>query len=235
MNKHHNLPSIFVAMDFDSIDDAKNLALKIDPNKCGIKIGKELFTSSGPELVKWFHKQGFKTFLDLKYHDIPNTVSKACKSAARLGVSIVNVHALGGEKMMLSAKKGLEEIQSDTLLIAVTILKSPAQKSLQSIGLEKGLDESVKSLAQQAAKCRLDGIVCSALDLKNIKNLMPKNFIFVTPGVRLHKTNDDQKRVMTPNEAFKAGSTILVVGRPITEANDPSQILNKIYSDFTAN
>ena len=106
MNKHHNLPSIFVAMDFDSIDDAKNLALKIDPNKCGIKIGKELLTSSGPELVKWFHDQGFKTFLDLKYHDIPNTVSKACKSAARLGVSIVNVHALGGEEMMLSAKKG---------------------------------------------------------------------------------------------------------------------------------
>ena len=222
-------------MDFNDINQAKEFAKKIDPKLCGLKIGKELFTSTGPDLIKWFHEKGFKTFLDLKFHDIPTTVKKACISAAKLGVAIVNVHALGGEEMMRSAKEGLKEINSDTLLIGVTILTSHDENSLQAIGLSRGLKDSVKSLAQQAVNCGLDGVVCSAMDLEFVKPILPNNFIFITPGIRLHPTNDDQKRIMTPALAINAGATILVIGRPITEAKDPNEIINQIYSNLNAN
>ena|SRR6056300_31411 len=235
MNKLLNLPKIFVAMDFNDINLAKEFTKKIDSKLCGLKIGKELFTSTGPDLIKWFHEKGFKTFLDLKFHDIPTTVKKACISAAKLGVAIVNVHALGGEEMMRSAKEGLKEINSDTLLIGVTILTSHDENSLQAIGLSRGLKDSVKSLAQQAVNCGLDGVVCSAMDLEFVKPILPNNFIFITPGIRLHPTNDDQKRIMTPALAINAGATILVIGRPITEAKDPNEIINQIYSNLNAN
>ena len=235
MNKLLNLPKIFVAMDFNDINLAKEFTKKIDPKLCGLKIGKELFTSTGPDLIKWFHEKGFKTFLDLKFHDIPTTVKKACISAAKLGVAIVNVHALGGEEMMRSAKEGLKEINSDTLLIGVTILTSHDENSLQAIGLSRGLKDSVKSLAQQAVNCGLDGVVCSAMDLEFVKPILPNNFIFITPGIRLHPTNDDQKRIMNPALAINAGPTILVIGRPITETKDPNEIINQIYSNLNAN
>jgi len=180
-------------------------------------------------------KKVLKPFLDLKFHDIPTTVKKACISAAKLGVAIVNVHALGGEEMMRSAKEGLKEINSDTLLIGVTILTSHDENSLQAIGLSRGLKDSVKSLAQQAVNCGLDGVVCSAMDLEFVKPILPNNFIFITPGIRLHPTNDDQKRIMTPALAINAGATILVIGRPITEAKDPNEIINHIYSNLNAN
>jgi len=137
--------------------------------------------------------------------------------------------------MMRSAKEGLKEINSDTLLIGVTILTSHDENSLQAIGLSRGLKDSVKSLAQQAVNCGLDGVVCSAMDLEFVKPILPNNFIFITPGIRLHPTNDDQKRIMTPALAINAGATILVIGRPITEAKDPSEIINQIYSNLNAN
>ena len=235
MNILHILPKFFFPLYFNDINLTKEFTKKIDPKLCGLKIGKELFTSTGPDLIKWFHEKGFKTFLDLKFHDIPTTVKKACISAAKLGVAIVNVHALGGEEMMRSAKEGLKEINSDTLLIGVTILTSHDENSLQAIGLSRGLKDSVKSLAQQAVNCGLDGVVCSAMDLEFVKPILPNNFIFITPGIRLHPTNDDQKRIMTPALAINAGATILVIGRPITEAKDPNEIINQIYSNLNAN
>ena len=226
MNKLRNFPKIFIALDFNDIEKAKNFVNNLNPGLCGLKIGKELFTSCGPNFIDWAHKKNFKTFLDLKFHDIPTTVKKSCISAANLGVSIINIHALGGKEMMLSAKEGLLESKSNALLIAVTILTSHDEASVIEIGLHKGLKNNIESLAIQAAECDLDGIVCSAEDIKAIKTILPKNFIYITPGIRLKRNqSNDQKRIMSPKMALKEGSDILVIGRSITESKNPNQTL----------
>jgi orotidine-5'-phosphate decarboxylase len=229
---NNQLPKIFIALDFGDEDTAKTFVKKLSPNLCGLKVGKELFTSSGPSLIKWIHEKGFSTFLDLKFHDIPTTVKKACRTAANLGVSILNVHALGGAKMMDAAREGVNESDNNPLLVAVTILTSHDEDSLRDIGIQGNLQQTINKLAIDAARAKLDGIVCSAQDIPLVKDTLPDNFIFITPGIRLNDEKDDQKRIMTPNDAIKNGASFLVIGRPVTLSDDPLKTLIKINDEI---
>lgn len=229
---NNQLPKIFVALDFSDEDTAKTFVKKLSPNLCGLKVGKELFTSSGPSLIKWIHEKGFSTFLDLKFHDIPTTVKKACRAAADLGVSILNVHALGGLKMMDAAREGVNESDNNPFLVAVTILTSHDEDSLKDIGIQGNLQQTINKLAIDAARAKLDGIVCSAQDIPLVKDTLPDNFIFITPGIRLNDEKDDQKRIMTPNDAIKNGASFLVIGRPVTLSDDPVKTLIKINDEI---
>ena len=222
---------IFVAIDTMLINDAKKLINQLSSKHCGIKIGKELFTSCGPEIVLWAKKEGFKIFLDLKFHDIPNTVMKACESSSRLNVDIMNVHALGGKEMMLAAKNAVSNTQIK--LIGVTLLTSHNQDFIKEVGLKGSIDECVKRLAISTAESGLDGIVCAAPDIPNIRKYVPSDFIFITPGIRLGKINgDDQKRAANPIDAVNFGSDILVIGRPITGDPNPLEVLLKVYGQL---
>ena len=228
-----NNPKLFVAFDFNDLNNAKEFSKKLDPQQCGIKVGKELFTCGGPAIVEWFQSQGFKIFLDLKFHDIPNTVKRACHAASKLGVWMLNVHAMGGNEMLIAAKEGVDQSNENPYLIAVTILTSMNDANLNEIGINHSVDEEILKLALNVATHNLDGIVCSAGDLKNIKPYLPKDFIYVTPGIRpIVDLNNDQKRTITPEDAVKEGSSILVVGRPITASQNPAlaleEIINKI-------
>lgn len=229
---NNQLPKIFVALDFSDEDTAKTFIKKLSPNLCGLKVGKELFTSSGPSLIKWIHEKGFSTFLDLKFHDIPTTVKKACRAAADLGVSILNVHALGGLKMMEAAREGVNESDNNPFLVAVTILTSHDEDSLKDIGIQGNLQQTINKLAIDAARAKLDGIVCSAQDIPLVKDTLPDNFIFITPGIRLNDEKDDQKRIMTPNDAIKNEASFLVIGRPVTLSDDPVKTLIKINDEI---
>ena len=224
---------IFIAIDLQNLDQTKELIYKLSPKYCGIKVGKELFTVGGPKLIEWIQKKGFEIFLDLKFHDIPNTVRNACRAAANLGVSIINVHALGGIDMMKAGKEGIENSNFSPKLIGVTLLTSHNQDSLAEIGLYGSINEQILRLAKNVKSSGLDGIVCSAIDIENIKKTLPSNFIYITPGIRLeHSLKDDQKRIMTPQEAIKAGSNILIIGRPITKSNNPEETLLSIYNQI---
>jgi orotidine-5'-phosphate decarboxylase len=227
------LPKLFIAIDQNDTNKAKELIQKLPPEKCGIKVGKELFTACGPEMIEWIQEKGFKVFLDLKYHDIPNTVKQACYVASKMGVSILNVHALGGKDMMLAAKEGIDKSNNDPYLIAVTLLTSMDSNSLKEIGLTSSINEHILTLAKNASQANLDGIVCSAQDIKNIKSALPESFLYVTPGIRLSTGKDDQKRVSSPKEAVKMGSNILVIGRPITQAKNPEAVLNEIMNEIS--
>ena len=229
---NNQLPKIFVALDFGDEATAKTFVKKLSPNLCGLKVGKELFTSSGPSLIKWIHEKGFSTFLDLKFHDIPTTVKKACRAAADLGVSILNVHALGGLKMMEAAREGVNESDNNPFLVAVTILTSHDEDSLKDIGIQGNLQQTINKLAIDAARAKLDGIVCSAQDIPLVKDTLPDNFIFITPGIRLNDEKDDQRRIMTPNDAIKNGASFLVIGRPVTLSDDPVKTLIKINDEI---
>jgi len=229
---NNQLPKIFVALDFGDEATAKTFVKKLSPNLCGLKVGKELFTSSGPSLIKWIHEKGFSTFLDLKFHDIPTTVKKACRAAANLGVSILNVHALGGLKMMDAAREGVNESDNNPFLVAVTILTSHDENSLKDIGIPGNLQQTINKLAIDAARAKLDGIVCSAQDIPLVKDTLPDNFIFITPGIRLNDEKDDQKRIMTPNDAIKNGASFLVIGRPVTLSDEPVKTLIKINDEI---
>ena len=184
-------------------------------------------------MIEWIQEKGFKVFLDLKYHDIPNTVKQACYVASEMGISILNVHALGGKDMMLAAKEGIDKSNNDPYLIAVTLLTSMDSNSLKEIGLTSSINEHILTLAKNASQANLDGIVCSAQDIKNIKSALPESFLYVTPGIRLSTGKDDQKRVSTPLEAIKMGSDVIVIGRSITEAEHPEAVLNQIYDEIT--
>ena len=220
---------IFVALDCSSELDAHQIINELDSEFCGIKVGKELFTAAGPKIIDYIHNKGFKVFLDLKYHDIPNTVKKACKNASNLGVYMLNVHAMGGSEMMLSAKEGVDQSQNKPILIGVTILTSHNQKSLENIGYDKSINHYIKNLALNVADCGLDGVVCSANDLNFLKPILPENFHLVTPGIRLNNTKKhDQQRVSSPEDAKTLGSTMLVIGRSITEDPHPLEVLKKI-------
>ncbi|NOI80456.1 orotidine-5'-phosphate decarboxylase [Vibrio tubiashii] len=221
---------VIVALDYDNQADALAFVDRIDPSSCRLKVGKEMFTLFGPDFVKELHKRGFSVFLDLKFHDIPNTCSKAVRAAAELGVWMVNVHASGGERMMTASREILEPYGKDRpLLIGVTVLTSMEQSDLAGIGLNIAPQEQVIRLANLTKNSGLDGVVCSAQESSMLKSELGKEFKLVTPGIRpAGAAVGDQKRIMTPVDAIQAGSDYLVIGRPITQAADPAAVLADI-------
>lgn len=220
---------IIVALDSASIAEALALADSLDPTLCRLKVGKELFTRSGPAIVEALHQRQFEVFLDLKFHDIPNTTAQAVLAAADMGVWMVNVHASAGEKAMSLAKRRLLDGNYQTLLIAVTVLTSMDQTMLAQIGVESDLDTQVSRLAQLTQCSGLDGVVCSAQEAKVIKALCGHDFKLITPGIRLPEdSNDDQQRICTPKQALAEGSDYLVIGRSITQALNPTAKLQQI-------
>ncbi|MCO4799256.1 MAG: orotidine-5'-phosphate decarboxylase [Colwelliaceae bacterium] len=225
-----NDPKVVVALDFDNQVDAFAFVDKIQPSDCRLKVGKEMFTYFGPDFVKQLVDKGFDVFLDLKFHDIPNTVAKAVAAAAELGVWMVNVHASGGLKMMEKAKESLSDYGDKApLLIAVTVLTSMGEDDLKGLGITKSPAEQVNHLAHLTKKAGLDGVVCSAQEAKSLKQNLGQDFKLITPGIRPAGASvDDQKRVMTPKEAMEVGVDYLVIGRPITKSDDPHQVLQEI-------
>ncbi len=230
-----NNPRIIVPLDFSTAEQALELVKKLQPDLCRLKVGKELFTKTGPVLVEKLISKGFDVFLDLKFHDIPTTVAKACAVAADLGVWMVNVHASGGSEMMSLAREEIEKKSHCPLLIGVTILTSMNRETLGELGIQCSVDEQVMRLAQLTSDAGLDGVVCSAHEVKILRDNFDEEFILVTPGIRPGGSNkDDQKRVMTPGQAIKAGSDYLVIGRPITQAANPAQALKDISEEISA-
>jgi orotidine-5'-phosphate decarboxylase len=226
-------PKIIIALDYPIAAPALALADRLDPTLCRLKVGKELFTSTGPSLLEKLVRRGFEIFLDLKFHDIPNTTAQACKAAAGLGVWMVNVHALGGRKMLEAACEAIANSTKRPKLIAVTMLTSLAQQDLAEIGIDAKLSDLVLRLATLARDCGLDGVVCSAQEAGLLRRNCGNEFCLVTPGIRLVNTDtDDQIRVTTPKAALQAGSNYLVVGRPITQATDPLQALLEIKREI---
>ncbi|WP_133181015.1 orotidine-5'-phosphate decarboxylase [Shewanella decolorationis] len=225
---------ILVALDYDNKNHALQLIDQLDPNMCRLKVGKEMFTLFGPQLVKDIHDRGFDLFLDLKFHDIPNTVAKAVSAAAELGVWMTNVHASGGLAMMEAAKKALQPYGKDApLLIAVTVLTSMSDEDLKLIGIDVPAFEHVQRLAKLTKQAGLDGVVCSAQEASVLKSLLGRDFKLITPGIRpVGSDVGDQHRVMTPPEALAAGSDYLVIGRPITKAADPLAVLQAIHQSL---
>ncbi|HBV75868.1 MULTISPECIES: orotidine-5'-phosphate decarboxylase [Vibrio] len=220
-------PKVIVALDYDNQNDALAFVDNIDPALCRLKVGKEMFTLLGPDFVRQLHAKNFSVFLDLKFHDIPNTCSKAVRAAAELGVWMVNVHASGGERMMTASRDILEPYgKNRPLLIGVTVLTSMEQMDLAGIGLDITPQDQVKRLAQLTKNSGLDGVVCSAHESSMLKVDLGKEFKLVTPGIRPAGSDaGDQRRIMTPAEAMTAGSDYLVIGRPITQAQNPNQVL----------
>jgi orotidine-5'-phosphate decarboxylase len=228
-----NDPKIIIALDYPAAGPALALADKLEPKLCRLKVGKELFTATGPVLVEKLMERGYEVFLDLKFHDIPNTVAQACKAAASLGVWMINVHALGGRKMLVAAREAVDSCVHQPILIAVTMLTSLAQEDLDAIGITATPAEMVLRLATLARNSGLDGVVCSAQESALLRGQFGGEFCLVTPGIRqAQDSNDDQTRVMTPQAALQAGSSYLVVGRPITQAKDPLQALLDINQEI---
>jgi orotidine-5'-phosphate decarboxylase len=226
---------IIVPLDFNTAEQALQLVEKLQPDLCRLKVGKELFTKAGPTLVEKLIEKGFDVFLDLKFHDIPTTVAKACAVAADLGVWMLNVHASGGSEMMSLAREEVEKQSHRPLLIGVTILTSMNQEALTELGIQCTVEEQVLRLAQLASDAGLDGVVCSAHEVTMLRDNLGGEFKLVTPGIRPDgSNNDDQKRVMTPGQAISAGSDYLVIGRPITQAADPAQALKDISEEISA-
>ena len=226
---------VIVALDFDDADKAMALVDQLDPAACKLKVGKEMFTLFGPEFVKSLIAKGFDIFLDLKFHDIPNTVAKACKAAAEMGVWMVNVHASGGMEMMKAAKNAIAgSSHPQTKLIAVTVLTSMDQAQLNDVVPEVSPAEQVKKLAQLTADSGLDGVVCSAKEAVMLRETHNDEFLLVTPGIRPAGADvGDQKRVMTPVDAIDAGVSYLVMGRPITQAENPLAALQAVNQSLT--
>lgn len=224
---------IIVALDFADAASALTLVGQLDPALCRLKVGKELFTVAGPELVRTLVARGFDVFLDLKFHDIPNTVAAACRAAAGLGVWMLNVHASGGRRMMAAAREALADLPHPPLLIAVTVLTSMSAEDLAEVGVADAPADQVLRLARLAQSCKLDGVVCSAQEASMLRADLGAAFRLVTPGIRPAGAEvGDQRRVMTPEEALRAGATDLVIGRPITAAADPLAALKQIQSDI---
>lgn len=222
---------IIVAIDKHNLDEALMLADSLDPTLCRLKVGKELFTTCGPNVVKSLQNRGFEIFLDLKFHDIPNTTAQAVLAAADMGVWMVNVHASVGSDAMALCKNRLLSKGYNTLLIAVTVLTSMTQETLSQIGVFGSLNEQVMRLATLAKNSGLDGVVCSAQEATSLKTALGKGFKLVTPGIRLPEDSaDDQKRICTPKQALQNGSDFLVIGRSITGANNPTEKLKHILT-----
>lgn len=226
-------PRVIVALDYASAEPALALAARLDPKACRVKVGKELFTAAGPTLVTQLAARGFDVFLDLKYHDIPNTVASACKAAAGLGAWMINVHASGGSAMMRAAREALSGVTNPPLLIAVTVLTSMSDEDLRELGQNEPAPQLVERMARLTQASGLDGVVCSAQEAALLRKACGANFKLVTPGIRLADAGkDDQKRIVTPAAAVAAGADYLVVGRPITQAADPLAALARINAEI---
>lgn len=220
---------VIVALDVARAADALALADSLAPAECRLKVGKELFTAEGPAVVRALHDRGFEVFLDLKFHDIPNTVAAAVATAADLGVWMVNVHASGGRRMMTAARERLLQGNYDTRLIAVTVLTSMEREDLADIGLDVEPMDQVKRLAALTAECGLHGVVCSAQEAAVLREQQGKDFLLVTPGIRpAGSDSGDQRRIMTPGQAVAAGVSYMVIGRPISQTASPSEALRAI-------
>jgi orotidine-5'-phosphate decarboxylase len=227
---NNNDPKIIVALDYADAESALKLVNQLDPALCRLKVGKELFTAAGPQLVESLTRSNFGVFLDLKFHDIPNTVAKACTAAGNLGVWMLNVHASGGLEMMQAAKKAVDSNDTKPLLIAVTVLTSMNQETLNQIGIHTDLPTHVLNLAKLTQQAGLDGVVCSALEAKMLRANLGSEFCLVTPGIRpANASKDDQSRIVTPADALALGSSYLVIGRPITQSDKPLAALEAIH------
>ncbi len=230
-----NESKIVVALDYPSKQAALDMAAKLDPSLCRVKVGKELFTRSGPAVVESLQQQGFDVFLDLKFHDIPNTTAKAVLAAAELGVWMVNVHASGGQRMMEAAMNEIASFKQRPLLIAVTVLTSMEVSDLQQIGIAESPLQQVCKLAKLTEQSGLDGVVCSAQEAPALRSALSPDFKLITPGIRPADASvGDQKRIMTPVDAVNAGSDYLVIGRPITQASEPMKVMEKICAELNS-
>jgi len=228
-----NASRVIVAFDFASADAALAFAARLEPHACRLKIGKELFTATGPALVQTLVQRGFDIFLDLKFHDTPNTVAGACRAAAQLGVWMLNVHALGGRAMLEAAREAVAASRKPPLLIAVTLLTSMGASDLADVGIAGDPAAAALKLAQLAQASGLDGVVCSAQEAQLLRRECGSKFLLVTPGIRLSAgKTDDQQRVMTPAAAIAAGADYLVIGRPVTQASDPAAVLDTINREI---
>ena len=234
-------PRVIVALDFPDAAGALALARRLTPELCRLKVGKELFTAAGPAVVETLVRSGFFVFLDLKFHDIPSTVAQACRSAAALGVWMLDVHALGGRAMLAAAREGLGSGPERPRIIAVTILTSLAADDLREVGINDAPARAASHLAQLAQTSGLDGVVCSALEAASLRSQCGPDFLLVAPGIRSaseigarHQQADDQKRISTPRGALDAGASYLVIGRPITRAPDPLAALRRIHEEIAA-
>jgi len=240
-------PRLIIALDVPTQREALALLDRLDPALCRVKVGKELFTRCGPDLVARIHKRGYGVFLDLKYHDIPNTVAGACRAAAELGVWMVNVHALGGQRMLQAAREAIDSApygsphggsqtgSTRPLLTAVTVLTSMEASDLAGIGIERDPAEFAALLADVAAAAGLDGIVCSAQEASALRARHGHDLLLITPGIRPQSSAaDDQRRILTPGQALAAGADHLVIGRPVTRAPDPAAALRTIASEVAA-
>ena len=227
-------PRVIVALDFPEASAALALAQRLDPAACALKVGKEMFVAAGPEPVRAMVARGFRVFLDLKFHDIPNTVARACAAATRLGVWMINVHAAGGAAMLTAARTAVDEAAAEQgraspLLIAVTVLTSLRDDDLRATGIADDTARQAVRLARLTADCGLDGVVCSAMEAPAMRQEFGPAFVLVTPGIRLPgAARDDQTRIITPEAAVANGADYLVIGRPITRADDPLGTLDAI-------
>jgi len=226
-------PYVIVALDFPSAAQALAFSARLDPRHCRLKVGMELFTAAGPAVVERLVADGFAVFLDLKYHDIPTTVARACRAAAQLGVWMLNVHTLGGMNMLAAARAAIDAGSHRPLLLGVTILTSHAPGDLAAIGMEKPLATQVESLADLTRRAGLDGVVCSPREAAGLRRRFGANFLLVTPGIRAEPAgDDDQQRSLTAAEARRQGADYLVIGRPITESPDPLAALAAINNQL---
>ena len=224
---------IILALDFDSQVETLNLVDKLEPTLCKLKIGKQLFMREGPHMIKNLRDRGYDIFLDLKFHDIPNTVVKACEAAADMGCWMINIHASGGKKMMEAVTNSFVKLKDPPLLVAVTVLTSMDEHEMKKAGFTKSIEDHAKILARLSYDAGLDGVVCSALEIESIKKCVGDQFIYVTPGIRyLDDLSHDQTRVVTPKEAKSLDSNYLVIGRSITRASDPLTKLEQISLDI---
>ena len=226
-------PRIIVALDYPDAEQARAFVKRVRPDTCRLKVGKELFVAAGPAFVEELTASGFAVFLDLKFHDIPNTVAQACKAAARMGVWMMNVHATGGPRMMRAAREALEGLRERPRLIAVTVLTSMGEDELRAIGVEASARQQVMLLAALASDSGMDGVVCSAQEAPLLRASLDREFLLVTPGIRPAGSDvGDQTRILTPARAILAGSDYLVIGRPITQAADPLAALEAITREI---
>jgi orotidine-5'-phosphate decarboxylase len=222
-------PKTIVALDFPGSQQALQFVEKLDPSLCKLKVGFELFVAEGPGFVETLVARGYDVFLDLKFHDIPNTVASACRVASRLGVWMINVHAFGGQRMMEAAREAVQNESHSVKLIAVTVLTSMDDADIQSLHVQASAREQALYLSQLAHQSGLDGVVCSAQEAEAMKQLNGQGFMTVTPGIRPKGSDQgDQKRIVTPEDAFSMGADYLVMGRPVTSAIDPVAVLKEV-------
>lgn len=224
---------IIVALDYPSAEEAERFLSRARPEQCRLKVGLELYTAAGPDFVRRLIGRGFDVFLDLKFHDIPTTVARACQGAAALGVWMVNVHCLGGARMLRAARDAVKATTPRPILLGVTILTSHAGHDLAELGFSDGVDTSVARLAGMAYDSGLDGVVCSAHEAAVLRARFGAGFVLVTPGIRpAGAKSGDQTRVMPPREAVRSGADYLVIGRPVTQAADPAAALAAIHREL---